>query len=140
MELNNPLRPQPAKVLTSSTSASATGQTAKTSSEAVLSTAAKSQPLARELSQRVAKTVAPDEITPELRKALEVIKSAGIQIAEPKRVYLKHSYEVEEGLHARFHSMYSVLGHKTVKEAINEAIGKWCDQNEPEFLRRNGSK
>lgn len=92
-------------------------------------------------------------LPPDVRKALDNLKvpeefrrlmlqltQHGLEIAGPKRTYVKHSYEIDQELHQRFHEMYPVLGFKKVKEAINDAISSWCDSHEAEYQRRNGQK
>jgi hypothetical protein len=76
----------------------------------------------------------------ELRKLMLQLAQNGLEIAGPKKTYIKHSYEIDQDLHHRFHQMYPVLGFKKVKDAINDALSAWCDRNETEFLRRNGGK
>lgn len=73
---------------------------------------------------------------PELRLALEILARNGIEVAEPKKKYVKHSYEIEEAVHTEFHQMYAVLGFKHVKTAINDAIKLWCTHHRAEYTRR----
>jgi hypothetical protein len=82
-------------------------------------------------------TVATND--PELLRALALLAEKGIALAEPKTRYIKHSYEVEESLHKTFHEMYSILGFKSVKTAINDALSRWCNENKAEFERRAGN-
>lgn len=147
-QLNNPLRP--------------TVRTQKSEASTAIDTPARttqSQPqLQKTESQTVVQKTPPkgegrSQLKPEVRKALDAINApdelrklmlqlsnSGIEIAGPKKVYVKHSYEIDQDLHQKFHEMYPVLGFKKVKEAINDAIALWCDQNEEEYRRRNNSK
>jgi hypothetical protein len=74
----------------------------------------------------------------ELRQLMIQLAQGGLEIAGPKKTYIKHSYEVDQDLHQKFHEMYPVLGFKKVKDAINDAIASWCNQHEAEFRRRSG--
>lgn len=74
----------------------------------------------------------------ELKRALELLAKKGILIAEPKKIWIKHSYEVEENAFERFHAMYSELGYKTVRDAITEALSDWCQKHHDEYKRRTG--
>lgn len=64
----------------------------------------------------------------------------GLVVTCPKKTYKKAAYEIEESVHERFHAMYSVLGYKKVKDAMTDAVAQWCENNQAEFLRRNGKK
>lgn len=162
-QLNNPLRPSTRTVKTESPTpaTSAPIQQQQTQSPKAGN---ELPPIERKLPEAKLQPKAPSSIPtpslegnaplkPEVKKALDAINAPedlrklllqlsenGIELAGPKKVYVKHSYEVDQELHQRFHEMYPVLGFKKVKDAINDAISRWCDQNESEFKRRSGKK
>src|SRR4051812_2191143 len=41
----------------------------------------------------------------ELRKLMLQLTQSGIEIAGPKKTYVKHSYEIDQEFHQRFHEM-----------------------------------
>ena len=81
----------------------------------------------------------PDMVEdPAIKAAMALLARNGIELAAPKKTYVKHSYEIEEDLHTEFHEMYSVLGFKQVKAAMNDALRLWCKTNKAEYSRRKG--
>jgi hypothetical protein len=72
----------------------------------------------------------------DLQKAIRILAAHGLEVQEPKKVYVKHTYEIEESLHKQFHEMYTVLGFKSVKAAVNDAFRLWIDKNKLEFQRK----
>jgi hypothetical protein len=88
----------------------------------------------------VRKTLDHLNVPEELRKLMLQLTQNGLEIAGPKRTYIKHSYEIDQELHQRFHEMHPVLGFKKVKDAINDAISSWCDSHESEYRRRSGQQ
>jgi hypothetical protein len=135
MELNNPLRPtvkRPLPETTRTTAATETTPTPRVNPPGVAE-----RPQTKPTPEmKPAPTVNLD--APEIRRAIELLAKNGVEIAEPKKNYIKHSYEIEEELHTLFHEMHSVLGFKTVKSAMNSAIRMWCDAHKAEFKRRRG--
>jgi len=62
-----------------------------------------------------------------LDEALKVLAAHGLEIAEKKLKYVKHTFEVEETLFNLFNEIQPIITTK-VKEAINEALQDWCDK------------
>ncbi len=153
-QLNNPLRPiqksrtespapephpvpqKPLEAKPTETKPRTPTQAPVATPRAELPTPGTSAPLKPEVRKALDEINAPED----LRRLLAELSRNGIELAGPKKQYVKHSYEIDQDLHRRFHDMYPVLGFKKVKDAINDAIATWCDQNQTEFLRRNGVK
>lgn len=92
------------------------------------------------LHPKVQKTLEALNKSDDLRQLLDKLAESGLEIVGPKKNFIKHSYEIDEEIHRRFHEMYPVLGYKKVKDAINAALFQWCEQNEAEYQRRSGNK
>ncbi len=148
MELNNPItnplrKAKPSRFQPDEAPVAATENAALTPAPEAVAVVQASPKASKPVPAAKAKAVASKEATvetndPELLRALALIAEKGIALAEPKTRYIKHSYEVEESLHKTFHEMYSILGFKSVKAAINDALSRWCDENKAEFERRAG--
>jgi hypothetical protein len=147
MELTNPItnplrKAKPSRFQTDEAPVAATENVAVTPAPEAVAVVEQSPKATKPVT--AAKAVANKEATvatndPELLRALALLAEKGIALAEPKTRYIKHSYEVEESLHKTFHEMYSILGFKSVKTAINDALSRWCNENKAEFERRAGN-
>jgi len=157
-QLNNPLRPstkltrtnlQTSTDINTPSTKISTSDPLTTPETKIITAKTKTSP---SLNQIPTPSVNRTLLKPEVKKALDELNASddlrnliaqlsqnGIELAGPKKVYVKHSYEIDLELHQKFHKMYPVLGYKKVKEAINDAIADWCEKNEIEFQRRNGS-
>jgi len=127
MELSNPLRPKNLRPLPT--------QEETKSTEASVQAFAKPVPTKQVITETAPVEVsAPNDV--EIQKAIALLSKNGIQLAGPKKVYMKHSFEVEKAVFEEFMNMYPSLGQKKqVKEAATEAFKLFNDKYRPEFDR-----
>lgn len=144
-QLNNPLRPslrqnpgdrEEAKIQQPTETNNLHQPKAPVKNRQIIETPSIKHPISPEVNKALDQLNVPIEF----RNLVMQLADKGIELSTSKKNFVKHSYEIEESLHKRFHEMYSVLGFKKVKDAINDAISNWCDLHASEFERRNGKQ
>jgi hypothetical protein len=126
MELSNPLRPKNLRPLPTQEETKSVEPASQATSKPI-----HTKPLAVE-------SGAPEvqAFGDEIQKAIALLSKNGIQLAGPKKIYMKHSFEVEKSVFEEFMKMYPSLGQKIqVKEAATEAFKLFNDKHRPEFDR-----
>ena len=130
-QLNNPLRPKNLRTLPNQDEQ----KPLETTTPSPVSTYAKPITAKQVVEETTLATTlaAPND---EIQKAIALLSKNGIQLAGPKKVYMKHSFEVEKAVFEEFMNMYPSLGQKKqVKEAATEAFKLFNDKYRPEFDR-----